>query len=142
MERDDALIEAIARKGIIVSPTISVGYRRWTDDGRKAARADLTRALFAAGCKVAMSTDCGIPNVPHEALADALDVVHEMTGMIPVDILKLATSASAAHLDLPDRGTIEAGKRADLLVVDGNPLKDLAALKSVRHVVAGGRLAV
>lgn len=139
IQRDDAVIEAIARKGIIVSPTISVGYRRWTDDGRKAARADLTRAMIAAGCKIAMSTDCGIPGVPHDALADALDVVHEMTDLAPVEILKLATSSSAEHLGLPDRGSIAPGKRADLLVVEGDPLTDLAALKSVRHVFAGGR---
>ncbi len=139
IQRDDALIEAIARKGIIVSPTISVGYRRWADDGRKAARADLTRAMVAAGCKIAMSTDCGIPGVPHEALPDALEVVREMTGLPPVEIIKLATSTSATHLGLDDRGVILPGKRADLLVVGGNPLEQLSALKQVRLVVAGGK---
>ncbi len=139
IQRDDAVIEAIAAKGIIVSPTISVGYRRWTDDGRKAARADLTRAMVAAGCKIAMSTDCGIPGVPHEALADALEVVQEMTDLPAVEIIKLATSTSANHLGLGDRGVIGPGKRADLLVVEGDPLDRLADLNRVRLVVAGGR---
>ena len=142
IERDDSVIEAIARKGIIVSPTISVGYRRWNDDGRKAARADLTRAMVAAGCKIAMSTDCGIPGVPHDALADALAVVQEMTGLEPVEVLKLATSISAEHFGLGDRGVVAPGKRADLMVIDGDPLADLGALKTVRHVISGGRLAV
>jgi imidazolonepropionase-like amidohydrolase len=138
--RDDALIGEIAKRGIIVSPTVSVGYRRWADDGRKAARADVMRAMLDAGCKVVMSTDCGIPGVPHEALGDALDVLHEMTGRAPAELLQLATSRSADLLGLDDRGRIEPGLRADLLVVEGDPTQDLGALNRVRHVVAGGTL--
>jgi imidazolonepropionase-like amidohydrolase len=142
IERDDALIGAIAEREIIVSPTISVGYRRWADDGRKAARAEVTRAMLDAGCRVLMSTDCGIPNVPHDALADGLDVLSEMTGRPPAQLMKLATSRSAELLDLTDRGRIAPGLRADLLVVDGDPLASLAALKRVRHVLSGGLLVV
>ena len=140
MVRDDALIGEIAAKGIIVSPTVSVGYRRWADDGRKAARADVMRAMLDAGCKVLMSTDCGIPGVPHEALGDAVDVLWEMTGRPPAELLQLATSRSAELLGLDDRGRIAEGLRADLLVVEGDPTRDLAALNRVRHVVVGGTL--
>jgi imidazolonepropionase-like amidohydrolase len=140
IERDDALIGAIAEREIIVSPTVSVGYGRWADDGRKAARADVTRAMLDAGCRVLMSTDCGIPNVPHDALADGLDVLSEMTGRPAVQLLKLATSRSAELLALSDRGRIAPGLRADLLVVAGDPLADIRDLKDVRHVVAAGVL--
>jgi imidazolonepropionase-like amidohydrolase len=87
-----------------------------------------------------MSTDCGIPNVPHEALAGGMDVLREATGYAPVEILKLATSRSAELLELHDRGTIEPGRVADLLVVEGDPTQELSALQKVRYVVSGGEV--
>ena len=138
LDRDDALIDEIARKTIIVSPTISVGYRNWPDDGRKQGRRDLTERLVASGCRMLASTDCGIPGVPHEELAGGLEVLAELGGLSALDALRLATSRSAELLDLPDRGVIAPGKRADLLVVEGDPTVDLSALYNVRLVVAGG----
>lgn len=140
IDRDDSLIDEIARKGIVVSPTISVGYRRWPDDGRKQARKRLTQRLVATGCRIAMSTDCGIPNVPHVALGDALDVVEEMTGLPPFEVLKLATSTSADLLGLPDRGALVPGRRGDAVVLDGDPLASLSALQNVRYVVQAGQV--
>jgi imidazolonepropionase-like amidohydrolase len=139
--KDEAVIEEIARAGIAVSPTITSGFVTFRGQPRWAMRAELTRALIAAGCDVLMSTDCGIPNAPHENLAQAMAVVCELSGLSPVETMKLATSTSARLLDLPDRGTIEAGKRADLLVVEGDPTEDVEALQRVRAVVAGGELA-
>jgi len=139
-ELDQPLVDAIAAKGILVSPTVSIGYRRWPDDGRKQQRASVLKALLDTGCPVLMSTDCGIPNVPHEALGGGMDVLRELTGRPPVEILRLATSRSAELLDLPDRGVIEPGRVADLLVVDGDPTQDLAALERVRYVLKGGEL--
>jgi imidazolonepropionase-like amidohydrolase len=137
---DPAVVEAIAAKGIIVSPTVSIGWRKWADDGLRRARADALKTMFARGCKVIMSTDCGIPGVPHAALAGALDVLSEYATMPPVETLKLATSRAAELLDLPDRGVIAEGKRADLLVVEGDPLSDLLALQRVRLVVKAGEI--
>lgn len=139
IELDDALLASIAAKGIIVSPTTSVGYRNWTDDGQRERRRQVTRALFAHGCRVIMSTDCGIPGVPHHALAGGMSVLQELSGRPPVEILKLATSTSAQLLDLPDRGIIAPGKVADLLVVEGDPTEDLGALERVRYVFKAGK---
>jgi imidazolonepropionase-like amidohydrolase len=139
--KDDAVIEEIARAGIAVSPTITSGFVTFRGQPRWAMRSELTRALIGAGCDVLMSTDCGIPNAPHENLAQAMAVVCELSGLSPVETMKLATSTSARLLDLPDRGTIAPGQRADLLVVDGNPVEEIEALQRVRAVVSGGRLA-
>ncbi len=138
--KDDALIDAIAAKGLIVSPTTSVSLARMPDRDRYERRADVLRQLFAAGCRVVMSTDCGIPNVPHEALAGGIAALAAAAGLAPAAALRLATSTSAELLDLDDRGVVAPGKRADLLVVDGDPTEDLAALERVRLVVAGGRV--
>jgi imidazolonepropionase-like amidohydrolase len=139
-DRDDGLIERIAEGGIVVSPTISVGYRRWTDDGMKEHRRLLTRRLFEAGCPVLMSTDCGIPNVPHNALAGGMEVMSELGGLTAVETLRLATGRSAELLGLADRGRLEPGKRADVMVVEGNPTEDLSHLWRVRYVIQGGRV--
>ena len=91
IELDEAVLKAIAEKGIVVSPTTSVGYRNWRDDGQRERRKAVTRAIFAHGCKVIMSTDCGIPGVPHTALAGGMSVLQELSGLPAVEILKLAT---------------------------------------------------
>ena len=137
---DRDLVVAIAAAGIVVSPTVSVGYRLWADDGLRQRRAEVMRAILAAGCAVAMSTDCGIPRVPHEALAGGMEVIAELGGIAPVDVLKLATSTAAGLLDLGDRGAITPGLRADLVAVEGDPTRDLAALSRVRLVIAGGEV--
>jgi len=139
-EFDQSLIDKIASKGILVSPTVSVGFRNWPDDGRRRQRGDVLKALLDSGCKVLMSTDCGIPGVPHEALAGGMEVLTEATGYPAVEILKLATSRSAELLELPDRGVIEPGRLADLLVVEGNPTEDLSTLSNVRYVIQGGEI--
>jgi len=137
---DRTLVTEIARKEIIVSPTVSIGFRNWPDDGRREQRGQVLRALFDSGCRVLMSTDCGIPGVPHEALAGGMEVMSELAGLSAIEVLQLATSRSAELLGLHDRGVIAPGKAADLLVVEGNPVADLSALSRVRHVVLGGDL--
>jgi imidazolonepropionase-like amidohydrolase len=137
---DAAVADAIVERGIIVSPTTSVGYRSWPDDGRKQQRAKIMRELFARGCKVIMSTDCGIPGVPHAALAGGIEVLAELGGLAPVEALRLATSTSAELLGLADRGRLAAGLAADVAVVEGNPLEKLADLERVRFVLKDGEV--
>ncbi|HNM77047.1 MAG TPA: amidohydrolase family protein [Tepidiformaceae bacterium] len=137
---DAAVIAEIAAKGILVSPTVSIGFRNWPDDGRKQQRGAVMKAILDAGCRVLMSTDCGIPGVPHESLAGGMEVLHEMTGHPPVEVLKLATSRAAELLGLKDVGVIAPGRAADLLVVEGDPATDLAALHRVRLVVKAGEV--
>jgi imidazolonepropionase-like amidohydrolase len=139
-EFDQNLIDAIAARGIVVSPTVSIGFRRWPDDGRREQRARILKSFFDSGCPVVMSTDCGIPGVPHEALAAGMEVLCEATGATPVDILRLATSRSAELLGLKDLGVIAPGAIADLLIVEGDPTANLADLERVRYVIRAGRV--
>jgi imidazolonepropionase-like amidohydrolase len=62
-----------------------------------------------------------------------------MSGMTPYQALKAATVNPAEALNL-DAGSIEAGKLADLVIVEGNPLENIAAAHKVKRVIANGRL--
>jgi len=62
-----------------------------------------------------------------------------VAGMTPYEALKAATVNPAQALAL-DTGTIEAGKLADLVVVDGDPLADIANAHKVKRVIANGRV--
>lgn len=137
---DDALIARIASEGILVSPTITGGLATAEGTPRWESRGDVVRRIFTAGCRVVMSTDCGIPNTPHEDLAVSMGILQRLTDLAPVEVLKLATSTSAVHLGLPDRGVIAEGTRADLIVVDGDPTEDLGALRRIRAVVRAGEV--
>ncbi|MDX1689714.1 MAG: amidohydrolase family protein [Acidimicrobiia bacterium] len=100
------------------------------------------RRAVAAGVKIAMGTDSGV--TPHGENLDELALMRD-GGMEPADVL-VATTRSAAELlgVLDDSGTIEAGKRADLVVVDGDPLAfddlgdRIAAVYQGGDLVAGG----
>ena len=61
-------------------------------------------------------------------------------GLSPAEALRAATLHAAALLGDADAGTIAAGKRADLVLLDGDPLADIANTRKIRAVVYGGRL--
>ena len=59
-------------------------------------------------------------------------------GLTPVEALRAATVLSATYFGFTDRGAIEAGRRADLLLVDGDPTQDIAATRTIRGVWSAG----
>ena len=58
--------------------------------------------------------------------------------MKPLAAIRTATSVDAALLGVPDRGTLEAGKLADLVAVPGNPSRDIAVMERLFFVMKGG----
>jgi Tol biopolymer transport system component len=87
-----------------------------------------------AGAKIVAGTDT--PNA--FALHGEMET-YVMAGMTPYEALKAATVTPAEELNL-DAGTIEAGKLADIVIVDGNPLENIANAHKVKEVIANGRL--
>ncbi|MEV6315411.1 amidohydrolase family protein [Streptomyces sp. NPDC051776] len=86
-----------------------------------------------AGVRFIAGTDAGVPGARFDDYVGMLEFF-EGRGFTHAEILDMATTHAAHALGLTDTGRLAAGKRADLLVVDGNPLTDLDALRRIRHV--------
>ncbi|HEY2506308.1 MAG TPA: amidohydrolase family protein [Streptosporangiaceae bacterium] len=101
-----------------------------------AAHADAFARAAAAGVKIAMGTDTGVG--PHGSNLDELPLM-AAGGMTPAQVLTATTSSAAELLGVAeDTGTIVPGKRADILVLAGDPF-DLAHIKeNIRAVYSGG----
>ena len=62
-------------------------------------------------------------------------------GLTPAEAVRGATSLAAAAFGLTDRGVIAPGRRADLVLVDGDPTRDISATRNIRGVwIGGGRV--
>ena len=59
-------------------------------------------------------------------------------GLTPLEALRAATIVAAEHFDLPDRGAIEPGRRADLVLISGDPLQNISATRSIGRVWIDG----
>jgi imidazolonepropionase-like amidohydrolase len=91
------------------------------------------RSALIAGVPIAMGTDAGVPFVRHGDNAIELVLMVE-AGLSPMQSIVASTSNAARALGLQDEiGTIEVGKLADLLVVDGDPLADISVLTKKEH---------
>jgi imidazolonepropionase-like amidohydrolase len=102
------------------------------------------RASFAkavdAGVKVAMGTDSGV--TPHGQNLRELALMVE-GGMTPMQAIVATTSSAAELMGVEDElGTLEPGKRADLVVVDGDPLDVATLAERIEAVYQDGRRVV
>lgn len=154
---DDEAIELMKSQGTFLVPTLvaPVGVVKAAEAGAQIPESSLNKAkevieihresfakAVAGGVKVAMGTDSAV--TPHGKNLEELALMAEY-GMDPLDVLKATTSMAAECMDVADdRGTIAPGQRADLVVLDGDPLDftDLgdrvAAVFMDGALVAGG----
>ena len=89
--------------------------------------------LNAAGVRIVLGTDGNRPWGPHEEMLDMV-----MAGMAPMQVIVAATRNSAEFLRLADAGTLEAGKSADFIVLDANPLDDITNTRRISAVILRG----
>jgi len=144
---DDEAIELMKERGTWLVPTsylvdrINLAVlpplvRQKAETILPMARQSLRKAI-AAGVKIAFGTDAGV--YPHGENAREF-AVYVKLGMTTIDALRTATINAASLLGVTDRGTIEAGKLADLIAVPGDPLRDITATERVSWVMAGGKV--
>jgi tetratricopeptide (TPR) repeat protein len=100
----------------------------------------LARALSEAGVPLMTGTDAAtIGPVAGVSVHQELEEL-VAAGLTPFQALRASTTAPAAYLRRPgERGTVEPGQRADLILVEGDPLKDIRATRALAGVVFAGR---
>jgi imidazolonepropionase-like amidohydrolase len=109
----------------------------FTEKGIPMKREMFTRALTVSGLKLIMGTDAGAG--AHGRSAEEIIYRVQIAGQPARDALANTTSLNALSLGLADRiGALAAGMDADLVAVDGDPLKDITALRRVVFVMKGG----
>ncbi len=143
---DDAAIEVMAEHGTFLVPTLLASsgmVDEASDDAgreRAAAVAEAHRAAVRRapdrGVPIAMGTDC--PVVPHGRNLEELELL-TLCGLTPTEALLAATSTAARLLGLDDEiGTVAPGKRADLVVVAGDPLEVAGMAHRITDVYRDG----
>ena len=148
---DEATLEVLAASGATLVPTLTVTDVWRTLPGLTDAqrqRQTVIEGLHRRSCEtavrlgipVATGTDTGVRGVLPGMVAREIRLLHEH-GLGAMDAIKAATSAAARLLGIEDdTGSVTTGRRADLLLVDGDPLTALDRLTSPAMVVQGGVL--
>ncbi|CAN5215966.1 amidohydrolase family protein [soil metagenome] len=154
---DDQTVEKLAASQIPLAPTQLFmqhivefgklsGNRQSIVDAtarmNEATMDSLSRA-YKAGVKFAMGTDSGFATVPYgEFHARELEVLMNYTGMTALEAIQAGTKHGANAINLPDDlGVLAVGMLADIIVVDGDPLKDIRVLYQpgkMAHVILNG----
>lgn len=152
---DEEVLDLMVEHGTVWVPTAlvyhniaeaspEVGSQRIIDICRR--RLESQRELFQLalrkGVKIALGTDAGTILTSHGSNAGELGIFHSW-GMAPMECIRSATSVPAELLGIADiTGSIEKGKAADLLIINGNPLEDIHILedpKNILLVLRGGK---
>ncbi len=108
---------------------------------RERIMAENLKRVHAAGIAIAMGTDAGNPLTLHGPSVYAEMEAMQAAGLTPLEVLRAATSGSAAAMGRnEDLGTLERGRKADLLVLSADPAADAKNLRSIRWVVRGGEI--
>jgi imidazolonepropionase-like amidohydrolase len=157
---DPAVIDLMLEHGQISVPTltmmegivarfIAMGIMKAPVDGVTEGRGyahahDSVSALHAAGVPILAGTDANCAPSAPAAVAHGESIHRELellvaAGLSTLDALRAATDLPARHFGLADRGRIAPGLRADLLLVSGDPLKDIRSTQSISRVWCGGK---
>ena len=150
---DSESIQLMKNKGVYLEPTISVyarileapkGVPQFMVERTKQVHdhhRQSLRAAIRAGVKVIAGTDSGSPyHLPPLSLVRELEIFAE-EGMSPLEAIRAATGLAAEGVGKEQElGTIEVGHLADIIAVEGEPHKNLGALRAVRWVMKGGQI--
>lgn len=146
---DPADADMIAEKGIWVDPTLALnrlnrlrgkqtGGSAMSDPQR---RFEILRDMWDRGVKFVTGMDSGMTNARFSDFAYIPQVMVEEMWITPMEAIICATQTSAECLGIAhETGTLEAGKSADVVIVEGDPSVDITALHNVDTIVAQGRV--
>jgi len=146
LEISDAQISQMARQGTWYCPTLAPYYHDWEPENTPAGKRDRKRAevhgasvqkALKAGIRIVYGTDIGGIEWK-EPMAQEFPYLVQF-GLTPMQAIRAATSSAAEMLDEKgELGVVAAGALADIVAVNGDPLKDVKELRNVRFVMKGG----
>jgi imidazolonepropionase-like amidohydrolase len=155
---DGECIEGILKNKAFMAPSIFYPFRLMEEAKRRgewelakwqivAKDFEQTCAILpeanAAGVRMVVGDDYGTVALPHGSYARELEIYVKRAGVAPLDVIRWATKNGAELMGMgKELGTIEAGKLADLLIVDGDPTADIAVLQDknrIKAVMKGGQ---
>ena len=117
--------------GTFFCPTIAI-----SNTGKKA---QMVKAAFDAGVSICAGGDVGCCTLPHGEDARETEALVSTVGLTPLQGLMSVTSVNAKMLQMDDKiGSIRPGMFADLVALDGDPTKDITAIRKVKFVMKGG----
>jgi len=144
---DQQVTDTMVKQHVVAVPTLSMMenvYANFKRPGRDYAYArDSVKAMHQAGVTILAGTDAnqapGAPaKVPHcEGLHHEFELLME-AGLSSLEVLRAATVQPAKYFGLSDRGVIVAGKRADLVLIRDDPLKDIKNTRNIQRVWCKG----
>jgi imidazolonepropionase-like amidohydrolase len=152
---DDEGIEAVLANGVAICPTMGL-YTAFAERGLEFGipqeivsahritherHLEAIRSAHSAGVTIVAGSDSGLANFPQGGGLEEICSYVEAIGMSNEDALLSATRDAAAVIGFEDTGTLEIGKRADLLLVNGDPLERIRVLTdddAMETVVQGG----
>ena len=148
---DEGIVEDLVQKGLIVSLAMpATWYRLRAEDMRDVRshpghlwedRYETIRRLHTAGVRLVVSSDQGSTGTRINELALLMAFLVEKVGIPATDVLHGVTGLAAEALGMGDQiGTLQTGKLADIVIVDGDPMEDMGAMQRVHGVIKGGLL--
>lgn len=148
LDLDDDAISKMLKQGTWLVPTLSAYFYDWAAEDTPAGRRDRKRAevhdvsfrkALRAGVKIAFGTDVG--GFPwSEPMAQEFEHMVRL-GASPLQVIQAATVRAAELLDMKNRiGVVAGGAFADIVAVEGDPLRDVRVLSKVRFVMKDGQV--
>jgi imidazolonepropionase-like amidohydrolase len=140
------LFKLIVDRGVFVSPTLAVFERQPGDKETTGVHVQAFKQMEAfvgmankAGAKVVVGSHSDVPHAKRGwAYQRELELLVE-SGLTPMQALVAGTLENARYFRIDDRlGSIEQGKLADLILVEGDPLKDISKMRRIKRVMLNG----
>jgi imidazolonepropionase-like amidohydrolase len=137
---DDRLLERVKNQGVYWVPTLELWYA--VDTGLGDAASHTLNRFVQVGGQVALGTDYDGYDSPFDLGMPIREIKWMLAaGMTPMQVIVAATKNAAHVCNIENEvGTLEKGKSADILIVDGNPLDDINSLFNKRMVICRGKI--
>jgi len=140
------LFKLIADRGVVVSPTLAVFERRRGDKDTSEFHENGFKKMEAfvglankAGAKIVVGSHSDVPHAKRGwAYQRELELLVE-SGLTPMEAIVAGTMENARYFHIADRlGSVEAGKLADLVLVEGDPSKNISNMRRIKRVMLNG----